>query len=55
MISDPLINTMVKWWFRLVVVGSISAFLGLVTFIQFEVSAGTMSQGAYVYLGVVGY
>lgn len=52
--SDPLINTIVKWWFRLFVAGSISAFLGVVAFIEFGIRAGSMSQSAYIYAGVVG-
>lgn len=52
--GDPLINTMVKWWFRVFVAGSISAFLGVVAFIEFGVRAGSMSQSAYIYAGLIG-
>ncbi len=52
--GDPLISTVVKWWFRLLVAGSVSAFLGVIVFIQFGVSAGTMPQATYVYAGVIG-
>lgn len=52
--SDPLINRMVKWWFWLLAATSVSAFLGLVVFIEFGVRAGSMSQSTYIYAGVVG-
>ena len=52
--GDPLINTMVKWWFRLFVAMSISAFLRVVAFIEFGVRAGSMSQSAYIYAGLIG-
>ena len=52
--SDPLINTMVKWWFRLFVAMSISAFLGVVVFIEVGIRAGSMSQSAYIYAGLIG-
>jgi hypothetical protein len=51
--SDPLIRSMVKWWFRLFVAGTVSAFLGVVAFIGFGVRAGTMPQSAYVYAVVM--
>ena len=52
--SDPLISTMVKWWFRLFVAMSISAFFGVVAFIGFGVRAGTMPTTAYTYAGIIG-
>jgi len=52
--GDPLINTMVRWWFRLFVAMSISAFLGVVVFVEFGIRAGSMSQSAYVYAGLIG-
>ena len=52
--SDPVINTVVRWWFRLFVACSMSAFLGVVAFIEFGVRAGSMSQTAYIYAGVIG-
>ena len=52
--SDPLIQTMVKWWFRLVVALTISAFIGVVVFIGFEIRAGTLPQSAYIYAGALG-
>ncbi|MCW4050723.1 MAG: hypothetical protein NWE89_13415 [Candidatus Bathyarchaeota archaeon] len=32
--SDPAIKSMIKWWFRLVTLGSLTAFLGVVVFIR---------------------
>ena len=52
--SDPLIRSMVKWWFWLFAAGCASAFLGVVVFIGFGVNAGTMSSSTYLYAGGIG-
>ncbi len=52
--SDPLIRSMVKWWFWLFAIGCASAYLGVVVFIGFEVNAGAMTSSAYIYVGVLG-
>lgn len=51
--GDPLISSMVKWWFRLFTAGCISFLLGVLMFIRTGVMAGHMSQMAYVYGGVI--
>ena len=52
--SDPLIKSVVKWWFWLFAIGCASAYLGVIVFIMFEVNAGTMTSSAYMYAGVLG-
>lgn len=52
--SDPLIRSVVKWWFWLFAIGCASAFLGVVAFIGFEVNAGAMPSSAYIYVGLLG-
>ena len=48
-----MIKSVVKWWFRLFTVGSVSTLLGVIVFIRTEIIAGMMSQSAYVYAGVI--
>jgi len=52
--SDPAIEGLVKAWFRLVAFFSLTAFAGVVTFIWMEVSAGTFTVSAYIYVVVSG-
>ena len=52
--SDPLIKSMVKWWFRLFTAGSVSMLLGVLVFIRTGINAGMMAQSAYVYAGIIG-
>ena len=52
--SDPLIKSMVKWWFWLFAIGCATAYLGVIAFIGFGVNAGTMQSSAYIYVGVLG-
>ncbi len=52
--SDPLIISAVKWWFRLFTAGSISMLLGVLVFIRTGINSGMMPQSAYVYAGIIG-
>ncbi len=48
--QDAFITDAVNLWSRLFILGSISAFMGVVAFIHFNVSAGYSSQSTYLWL-----
>jgi len=52
--GDPVIKSVVDWWFKLVAFFSFTAFLGVVVFIGTGIAAGMMTQDAYLYAGAVG-
>ena len=52
--GDPVIKSVVGWWFKLVAFLSFTAFLGVVMFIRTGISVGMMTQGAYMYAGAAG-
>jgi predicted transcriptional regulator len=52
--QDEFINGIVNMWSRLAFLGSISAFLGLVVFINTSVRAGLSSNTAYIWLVIPG-
>ena len=52
--SDPVIKSMVAWWFRLVAFSSFTAFLGVVVFVRVGVTAGTFTSATYMYVGATG-
>jgi hypothetical protein len=52
--SDQTIKSMIGWWYKLVVAGTISAYLGVVVFIRTGINAGVMSGEGYTYAIIVG-
>jgi hypothetical protein len=52
--GDPVIKSVIKWWFRLFSAGCVSLLLGVVMFFRFSINAGTMPSTAYVYAGIIG-
>ena len=52
--SDPVIKSVVKWWFRLFTAGCVSLILGVVMFFNVSIRAGNMPSTAYTYAGIIG-
>ena len=52
--GDPVIKSVVGWWFKLVAFLSFTAFLGVVMFIRTSIAVGMMTQSAYMYAGAAG-
>jgi hypothetical protein len=51
--SDPLIKSAVKWWFRLFTFSCVSVMLGVVVFIRTSIRVGLMTSTAYSYVAVL--
>jgi len=51
--SDPLIKSAVKWWFRIFMVSCVSVMLGVVMFIRTSIQVGLMTSMAYSYAAVL--
>ena len=52
--GDPVIKSVVKWWFRLFTVGCVSLFLGVVMFFNVGITSGRMPSTAFTYVGIIG-
>ena len=52
--SDPLIKSTVKWWFRIFTFSCVSVMLGVVVFIRTSIRVGLMTSTAYSYAAVIG-
>ena len=50
--SDPLITSAVKWWFRLFAISCVSVMLGVVMFVRTSIRVGIMTSTAYSYVAV---